>query len=262
LLNWNRYPKDLPASFPEYDAVVIFGLHSPTTWSALAPHGVICCGPCELLTTNTWRNNTGGALWGGCFGAVSRECYDGVKAVATKDVFYTPASTRLSRFTRRPAREVKTLGWCAIKDSAKNFGGIDLKRFSMFDEIAKAACLNSRVSGRDFTYDTMQDFYDSIDLLVCTSVSEGGPLPVFEAIACGVPVISTPVGLVKETSTIPTFSTVPYAASLIDSIRSCPDQYANAQYKELEGMSTDRLIRHWEDFFAGCAKVNKTKTFL
>jgi len=35
-------------------------------------------------------------------------------------------------------------------------------------------------------------------VLLCTSKHEGGPLPIIEALACGRPVISTPVGVVHE----------------------------------------------------------------
>lgn len=45
----------------------------------------------------------------------------------------------------------------------------------------------------------MPDYYSKIDLLVCTSKIEGTPNPVLEAMACGVPVISTDVGIVPQT---------------------------------------------------------------
>jgi glycosyltransferase involved in cell wall biosynthesis len=45
-----------------------------------------------------------------------------------------------------------------------------------------------------FRLDVYQGFYDSIDVLCITSETEAGPLPLFEALACGVPVVSTPVG--------------------------------------------------------------------
>jgi glycosyltransferase involved in cell wall biosynthesis len=41
-------------------------------------------------------------------------------------------------------------------------------------------------------------FYHRIDLLAVTSIAEGTPNPVLEAMACGVPVVSTPVGHVPE----------------------------------------------------------------
>ncbi len=46
--------------------------------------------------------------------------------------------------------------------------------------------------------DEMKDFYAKLDIYVCASISEGTPNPVLEAMACGVPVISTDVGIVSE----------------------------------------------------------------
>ena len=44
----------------------------------------------------------------------------------------------------------------------------------------------------------MRDFYNSLDLYIIASRSEGTPRPVLEAAACGVPVITTDVGIVPE----------------------------------------------------------------
>lgn len=44
----------------------------------------------------------------------------------------------------------------------------------------------------------MREYYNSLDLYICASRSEGTPRPVIEAAACGVPVISTDVGIVPE----------------------------------------------------------------
>lgn len=44
----------------------------------------------------------------------------------------------------------------------------------------------------------MIDYYSGIDVLVCASKIEGTPNPVLEAMACGVPVVSTDVGIVPE----------------------------------------------------------------
>jgi glycosyltransferase involved in cell wall biosynthesis len=41
--------------------------------------------------------------------------------------------------------------------------------------------------------------YRQMDALVCTSLSEGGPRVCLEAMACGVPVFTTPVGLMPDT---------------------------------------------------------------
>lgn len=44
----------------------------------------------------------------------------------------------------------------------------------------------------------MPEFYSQIDCYICASLHEGTPNPVLEAMACGVPVISTDVGLVSD----------------------------------------------------------------
>ncbi len=43
-------------------------------------------------------------------------------------------------------------------------------------------------------WDTLPEFYQSLDYLVVTSLNEGGPVPVIDAIAAGVPVIAPDVG--------------------------------------------------------------------
>ena len=47
----------------------------------------------------------------------------------------------------------------------------------------------------------MPKFYDGISVYLCASLSEGTPNPVLEAMSCGRPVISTPVGVVPEVIT-------------------------------------------------------------
>lgn len=47
-------------------------------------------------------------------------------------------------------------------------------------------------------HEEMVHYYSQIDILVCMSKSEGTPNPVLEAMACGVPIISTDVGIVSQ----------------------------------------------------------------
>lgn len=44
----------------------------------------------------------------------------------------------------------------------------------------------------------MPDYYNSIDICVIASISEGTPRPLLEAMSCGCAIISTDVGIVKE----------------------------------------------------------------
>ena len=47
-------------------------------------------------------------------------------------------------------------------------------------------------------HNEMPGFYAGVDIYVCASLCEGTPNPVLEAMASGIPVISTDVGIVKE----------------------------------------------------------------
>ncbi len=44
----------------------------------------------------------------------------------------------------------------------------------------------------------MPSYYNRIDVYVCASLNEGTPNPVLEAMACGLPILSTDVGIVRE----------------------------------------------------------------
>lgn len=47
-------------------------------------------------------------------------------------------------------------------------------------------------------HEKMPEYYNSIDVYICASKTEGTPAPVLEAMACGIPIISTDVGIVPE----------------------------------------------------------------
>ena len=73
--------------------------------------------------------------------------------------------------------ERKLKGYDIIKEAEKMFGD--------HAELKVATYLRD---GR-ISYEDMPSFYNSLDLLICISKSEGGPMPCFEAGACGVPTI-------------------------------------------------------------------------
>jgi glycosyltransferase involved in cell wall biosynthesis len=63
--------------------------------------------------------------------------------------------------------------------------------------VAAVAGAELRLAVREETWRTqeeMLEFYRSLDVYVCASRSEGTPNPCLEAAACGLPVITTPVG--------------------------------------------------------------------
>jgi glycosyltransferase involved in cell wall biosynthesis len=48
------------------------------------------------------------------------------------------------------------------------------------------------------TADEMVEWYRELDVYVCASIDEGTPNPCLEAAACGVPIVTTPVGNMPE----------------------------------------------------------------
>lgn len=110
----------------------------------------------------------------------------------------------LERFRRIDGREV-VLGW-----AGNSKWSADIEDFKGVHTILKPAVEQLRAEGvpvrleladasqRRRAHHEMVDFYASLDAYVCTSKIEGTPNPVLESMACGVPVITTDVGVIPE----------------------------------------------------------------
>lgn len=102
-------------------------------------------------------------------------------------------------------RTVK-IGWCG-NSKFEDENDDDLKGLN---KIIKPAIKSLQANGYDvrleiadrnvknIPHSEMPLYYNDIDIYVCASRTEGHPAPVLEAMACGVPVISTNVGIVEE----------------------------------------------------------------
>ena len=91
------------------------------------------------------------------------------------------------------------------------------------------------------------DPYKDIDLLVCCSRFEAGPLGIFEAAACGVPVLTRPVGNAQRIKGIRTFDTVDDAVAQIrrwnGHIRSLTDYGHELTQEVRTNWSMEKLIQ-------------------
>ncbi len=119
-------------------------------------------------------------------------------------VFYTPHGVDVELFCPRaagplgsPAGEL-VLGWAG---SLQNHPGKRGLEDYLEPALAGLAGVRLEIAAREQQWRTQEEmvsFYQELDAYVCCSRTEGGPHPVLEASACGLPVISTAVGLVPE----------------------------------------------------------------
>ena len=108
---------------------------------------------------------------------------------------------RFDNVAERPIRIgwVGHSGWAA---ALEDFKGVDtILKPALAELAAEGMALEEQFADRKKAFvphEHMPDYYAGIDVLICTSKIEGTPNPVLEAMACGVPVITTDVGLVPE----------------------------------------------------------------
>ena len=143
---------------------------------------------------------------------------------------------------------VSKLGWCGAPRVAQ-------KRVEWAQSIASLAEMPLDIASTVPRAD-MQAWYDSIDLLLVTSgpnvTAETGPLPAFEAIVSGVPVIGTAVGNFSFLPG-PKFTTIEEGVALIKELQANPDgvkALAKEQYECVMARWTySRLAKDWRTMF-------------
>lgn len=98
------------------------------------------------------------------------------------------------------------IGWCGnskfVDEQDDDLKGLNKIIKPAVEELKKEGYnIELEVADRNIKmipHNEMGEYYNKIDIYVCTSRTEGHPDPVLEAMACGVPVISTDVGIVPE----------------------------------------------------------------
>ncbi|MDO5620273.1 MAG: glycosyltransferase [Paracoccus sp. (in: a-proteobacteria)] len=118
---------------------------------------------------------------------------------------------RIAQQARGEQRKSLVVGWvgnsnwakgnASLQEDPKGFHSILVPAVERLQ--AKGLPISLHVADRNIRHrdaDEMVDYYGEIDVLVCSSSHEGTPNPVLEAMASGLPFVSTDVGLVREVS--------------------------------------------------------------
>lgn len=110
----------------------------------------------------------------------------------------------LNRFLNLNRRKI-VIGWVgnsAWEKDKEDFKGVNTILKPAITELQKEGynleMYFADKQERMIPHSEMNDYYGKIDLYICVSKMEGTPNPVLEAMACGVPIISTDVGIVPE----------------------------------------------------------------
>ena len=119
-------------------------------------------------------------------------------------VFYTPHGVDETVFVPRPEGRVSSasgrlvLGWAGSRSNHPGKRGLeDL----LIPAVKGLPGVELRLAAREDTWrtqDEMVEFYQGLDACICTSRTEGGPHSLLEASACGIPILSTRVGIAPE----------------------------------------------------------------
>jgi len=124
-----------------------------------------------------------------------KDAFDRIASIATKSVSLSENTKKLLLWNQEGSTVIP-LGSDLTK--VVRFGVVGKahssgrKNFEWLTELSKDFHIAYRVLGEDEK--SRADFYNNIDFLLVTSSVEGGPVPVLDAIAMGVPVIAPDIG--------------------------------------------------------------------
>jgi glycosyltransferase involved in cell wall biosynthesis len=169
------------------------------------------------------------------YGGVSQETCLEMKKYGV-DAAYVPfgADTDVFPLTHKVTGPIQRLGIIGELKRASNQTEIDeyskIKGFNMFSDICVRGGFESvEIFGREGT-----DMYSNIDALICCSELEGGPLGIFEAASCGIPVLTRRVGNAQYVKGIATFDTAEEALQIlaswnknVEALRDCTNNVTN-----------------------------------
>ena len=118
-------------------------------------------------------------------------------------LFYTPHGVDQHIFV--PAKKPFSssageliIGWTGSKHNHPGKRGIDELLIPALNNLKGVKLITAEREDKWRTQEEMVSFYQHLDAYICTSRTEGGPHPLLEASSCGIPIISTNVGIAPD----------------------------------------------------------------
>jgi hypothetical protein len=115
-------------------------------------------------------------------------------------VAYTPSGVDIDLF--RPRSRVRhgafRVGWAGSLGPHRANKGVEEFLIPAVQGLPGVELALATREHHNLSPPEMADFYNSLDAYICVSASEGEHLPLLEAGACGLPLISTDVGIAAE----------------------------------------------------------------
>jgi glycosyltransferase involved in cell wall biosynthesis len=139
---------------------------------------------------------------------------------------------------------LNTLGWCGASN-------VWWKQVNWAEDISKRTNIPLKTAST-LSFEEVKKWYHEIDLLLVTAVpvpqQETGPLPAFEAIVSGIPVIGTPVGNFSYIPG-PKFKTIEEAVEIVNELRNNPQKMKDLLKEQYEYVINNytykTLVHQW-----------------
>ena len=119
-------------------------------------------------------------------------------------VFYTPHGVDVHKFKPRAGGPFSSpegeliIGWAGSLTNHPGKRGVEDLIMPAVEGLKGVTLKLAAREEKWRTQEEMVAFYQGVDAQICASRTEGGPHPLLEAAACGIPLISTRVGIAPE----------------------------------------------------------------